>query len=111
MTHLVTEKCIKCKYTTCVSVCPVDCFHEGKNMLVINPDECIDCGVCIDECPVKAIIPDTSLNDLQDLQMLQVNKCSSQKWPVITKEKPQLVNAHKFKDVKNKYLKFFEENV
>ena len=59
MTYVVTEKCIRCKYLDCVEVCPVDCFYEGENMLVIHPDECIDCGVCEPECPVDAIRPDT----------------------------------------------------
>ena len=59
MTYVVTEACIKCKYTDCVEVCPVDCFYEGENMLVIHPDECIDCGVCEPECPADAIKPDT----------------------------------------------------
>ena len=59
MTYVVTEACIKCKYMDCVEVCPVDCFYEGENMLVINPDECIDCGVCEPECPPNAILPDT----------------------------------------------------
>ena len=58
MAHLVDDKCINCKHTTCVSVCPVDCFYEGENMLVINPEECIDCGACLPECPVKAIFAD-----------------------------------------------------
>ena len=59
MTYVVTEACIRCKYMDCVEVCPVDCFYEGENMLVIHPDECIDCGVCEPECPVEAILPDT----------------------------------------------------
>ena len=59
MTYIVNDKCIKCKFTDCVDVCPVDCFYEGENMLVINPDECIDCGVCEPECPVDAILSDT----------------------------------------------------
>ena len=59
MTYVVVENCIKCKYTDCVEVCPVDCFYEGENMLVIHPDECIDCGVCEPECPAEAIKPDT----------------------------------------------------
>ena len=59
MTYVVTEACIRCKYMDCVEVCPVDCFYEGENMLVIHPDECIDCGVCEPECPVDAILPDT----------------------------------------------------
>ena len=60
MTYVVTEDCIKCKYMDCVEVCPVDCFYEGDNMLVIHPDECIDCGVCEPECPPKAILPDSN---------------------------------------------------
>jgi ferredoxin len=59
MTYVVTEACIKCKYLDCVEVCPVDCFYEGENMLVIHPDECIDCGVCEPECPAEAIVPDS----------------------------------------------------
>ena len=55
MTFVVTENCIKCKYTDCVEVCPVDCFHEGENFLVIDPDECIDCSLCVPECPIDAI--------------------------------------------------------
>ena len=81
MTYLVNDKCIKCKYMDCVEVCPVDCFYEGENMLVINPDECIDCGVCEPECPVEAIIPD----DLDDgTKWLDVNEKYSQVWPNIT---------------------------
>ena len=59
MTHVVIDNCIKCKYMDCVEVCPVDCFYEGENMLVIHPDECIDCGVCVPECPAEAIVPDS----------------------------------------------------
>jgi ferredoxin len=59
MTYVVTDACIRCKYMDCVEVCPVDCFYEGENMLVINPSECIDCGVCEPECPAEAILPDT----------------------------------------------------
>ena len=63
MTYVVNDKCIKCKLTDCVEVCPVDCFYEGENMLVINPDECIDCGACVPECPVDAIFADTDIPD------------------------------------------------
>ena len=63
MTYIVTDACIKCKYTDCVEVCPVDCFYEGENMLVIHPDECIDCGACVPECPVDAIFADTDIPD------------------------------------------------
>ena len=81
MTYVVNEKCIKCKYTDCVEVCPVDCFYEGENMLVIHPDECIDCGVCEPECPVEAIKPDTEPG-LE--KWLELNRDFADKWPNIT---------------------------
>lgn len=87
MTFLVTENCIKCKYTDCVEVCPVDCFHEGENMLVINPDECIDCSLCVPECPIDAIIEEDEATDSQQ-HLYQLNKDMAQKWPVITEMKP-----------------------
>lgn len=99
MSHYVTEACIKCKYTDCVEVCPVDCFHEGPNFLVINPDECIDCGVCIPECPVEAIVDD---NTLVDRSWEDVNRRLATKWPVITRRKPELESAEEFKTVKEK---------
>ena len=76
MTYLVTEKCIRCKYTDCVEVCPVDCFYEGPNMLVIHPDECIDCGLCEPECPVNAIYVEDDLPKKYDifLTYIKVNK-------------------------------------
>jgi ferredoxin len=90
MTFVVTESCIKCKYTDCVEVCPVDCFYEGENMLVIHPDECIDCGVCEPECPIEAIKADTEpgLN-----QWLELNAQYSKLWPNITSRKPPLPEA------------------
>ena len=84
MTYVVNEKCIKCKYTDCVEVCPVDCFYEGENMLVIHPDECIDCGVCEPECPVDAIKPDTEPG-LE--KWLELNRKYSETWPNITSKK------------------------
>jgi len=102
MTYVVTESCIKCKHTDCVEVCPVDCFYEGPNMLVINPDECIDCGVCVPECPVEAIVAD---NDIAEDQtpFIEINKRLSQSgWPIITKRKEALPSAEEFKDIKNK---------
>ena len=84
MTYLVNDKCIKCKFMDCVEVCPVDCFYEGENMLVINPDECIDCGVCEPECPVEAIVPD-NLDD--GTKWLDINEKYSQTWPNITTKK------------------------
>jgi len=82
MTFVVTEKCIKCKYSDCVEVCPVDCFYEGENMLVINPDECIDCGVCEPECPVEAIKSDEALEPGEE-KWLEINRKYSGIWPMI----------------------------
>jgi ferredoxin len=107
MTHLVTENCIKCKHTDCVSVCPVDCFYEGPNFLAINPDECIDCGVCIPECPVDAIVADNDINTNTPL-WLEINTRLSNIWPVITKKKPALPEAEEWKDKPNK-LDLLEE--
>ena len=103
MTYLVNDKCIKCKHTDCVEVCPVDCFYEGDNMLVINPDECIDCGVCIPECPVDAIIEDTE--DI-DNKWYKLNEEYSNKWSNITKKKDPLPDAEKYKDEENKLEKY-----
>ena len=103
MTYLVNDKCIKCKHTDCVEVCPVDCFYEGDNMLVINPDECIDCGVCVPECPVDAIIEDTE--DI-DNKCYKLNEEYSNKWSNITKKKDPLPDAEKYKDEENKLEKY-----
>jgi ferredoxin len=83
MTYVVTENCIKCKYQDCVEVCPVDCFYEGENFLVIHPDECIDCGVCEPECPAEAIIPDT---EPDPNNWLEVNRKFAEIWPNITRK-------------------------
>ena len=94
MTHLVTENCIKCKHTDCVDVCPVDCFYEGPNFLVINPDECIDCAVCIPECPVNAIVQQDDIKDpIENQYWFDINKRLSNKWPVLTRKKPPLPDA------------------
>ena len=106
MTYLVNDKCIKCKHTTCVDVCPVDCFYEGKNMLVIKPDECIDCGVCEPECPVDAIISD---NDDKDKKWLEINKKYADIWPNINEKKDPPGDAEKWQNVKDKYNKFFSQ--
>jgi ferredoxin len=91
MTYVVTENCIKCKYTDCVEVCPVDCFYEGANMLVINPDECIDCGVCVPECPAEAIVADNepAATDF----WLEINRKYASAWPNIVAKKPPLPDA------------------
>jgi ferredoxin len=106
MTYVVTEACIKCKYTDCVDVCPVDCFYEGNNMLVINPDECIDCGVCEPECPVEAIKSD---NDAS-IEWLKINKEYASKWPNIAVAKKPYQHADHYKNEQNKYQRFFKEN-
>jgi len=104
MTYVVNDKCIKCKYTDCVEVCPVDCFYEGENMLVIHPDECIDCGVCEPECPADAIKPETEPNVEK---WLEINREYSEKWPNITAKKDALADADSFKDEDGKYEKYF----
>ena len=104
MTYIVNDKCIKCKYTDCVEVCPVDCFYEGENMLVINPDECIDCGVCVPECPVEAIEPESEDN----IDFLELNRKYSQTWPMINQKIDPLPDADKHADEENK-LKYLSE--
>lgn len=108
MTHVVTENCIKCKHTDCVVVCPVDCFYEGPNFLAINPDECIDCGVCIAECPVDAIVQDDD-KAVSNMQFwVDLNSRLAKKWPNITKRKDPLPDAEDWKDKPNK-LDLLEE--
>ncbi len=85
MTFVVTENCIKCKYMDCVEVCPVDCFHEGPNFLVIDPDECIDCTLCEPECPVEAIFSEDELPAGQE-QFKKLNAELARNWPVITEK-------------------------
>ena len=106
MTYVVTDACIKCKYTDCVEVCPVDCFHEGPNMLVIDPEECIDCTLCEPECPVEAIVSEDDVPADQQ-QFLQLNAELSKNWHVITKAKDAPPDADDWKDVKDK-LKLLE---
>lgn len=104
MTYVVTEACIKCKYMDCVEVCPVDCFYEGENMLVIHPDECIDCGVCEPECPPEAILPDS---DPAADNWLELNKQYSDAWPNINRKGEAPADADEHKDVEGKYAKYF----
>lgn len=111
MTYMVTDNCVMCKHTDCVEVCPVDCFYEGENFLVINPDECIDCGVCEPECPVDAIVPDTSFNNPGEAQRWEeINRKYSLRWPVITTKKTALPDAEKWNGVSNKFEEHFSEN-
>ena len=104
MPYVVTDGRIKCKYTDCVEVCPVDCFYEGENMLVIHPDECIDCGVCEPECPAEAIVPDT---DDRATKWLELNRDYSGQWPNITRKKDAPPDADEFKGVDGKFEKYF----
>jgi len=107
MTYVVNDKCIKCKYTDCVEVCPVDCFYEGENMLVIHPDECIDCGVCEPECPADAIKPDT---EPSVERWLELNRQYADNWPNITAKKPALLGADEVRDEPDKFEKYFSPN-
>ncbi len=107
MTFVVTEACIKCKYTDCVEVCPVDCFHEGPNFLAINPDECIDCNLCVPECPVDAIVPDEDLPKTQQ-HFIELNARLAKKWPVIIAAKSAPKDADKWAEVTEK-LDLLEE--
>ncbi len=104
MTYVVMDQCIKCKFMDCVEVCPVDCFYEGENMLVIHPDECIDCGVCEPECPVDAIKPD--LED-GDGKWLKINTEYAQLWPNITRKGDAPADADAFRDETGKFEKYF----
>ncbi len=106
MPFIVTESCIKCKYTDCVEVCPVDCFHEGPNMLVIDPDECIDCTLCEPECPVEAIMSDEDVDESMQ-NFIELNAELSREWPVINSMKDAPADADDWKEVKDK-LKYLE---
>ena len=101
MTFVVTEPCIKCKYTDCVEVCPVDCFYEGENFLVIHPDECIDCGLCVPECPVDAILSEEEVGEEQ-AEFLELNAKLAELWPNITVRKDPPPDADDWVDVKAK---------
>lgn len=107
MTYVVTDNCIRCKYTDCVEVCPVDCFYEGENMLVINPEECIDCGVCEPECPADAIRSDTEAG-LET--WLELNARYASVWPNLTVKKDPLPEAAQMDGVEEKFKKFFSPN-
>ncbi len=106
MTYVVTENCIRCKYTDCVEVCPVDCFYEGENMLVIHPDECIDCGVCEPECPADAIKSDT---DVGIEEWLTLNASYAKVWPNLTIKKDALAEAKEMDGVQGKMQYFSPE--
>ena len=107
MTYVVVDNCIMCKYTDCVEVCPVDCFYEGKVMLVIDPEECIDCGVCEPECPAEAILPDTEPG-LE--KWIELNAKYARVWPNITAQKEPLPDAERRDGEENKLEKYFSED-
>ncbi|MBC7162479.1 MAG: ferredoxin family protein [Immundisolibacter sp.] len=107
MAFVVTEACIKCKYTDCVEVCPVDCFREGPNMLVIDPDECIDCTLCVAECPVEAIVDEEEVAADQQ-EFIELNARLSQLWPPITQRKDAPADAEQWAGVPGK-RKLLEE--
>jgi len=106
MTYVVVEDCIKCKYTDCVDVCPVDCFHEGPNFLVIDPEECIDCTLCEPECPIGAIFADDDVPEGQE-KFIALNAELSLEWPVINASKDPLPDADEWSGVPDK-LKLLE---
>ncbi|MGD8407133.1 MAG: ferredoxin family protein [Thiohalophilus sp.] len=106
MTYVVTDNCIKCKYTDCVEVCPVDCFHEGPNFLVIDPEECIDCTLCEPECPAEAIFAEDDVPAGME-NFTELNAELAQEWPVITDMKEPPADAKEWDGVPNK-LKYLE---
>ena len=106
MTYIVTEACIRCKYTDCVDVCPVDCFHEGPNFLVIDPEECIDCSLCEPECPAQAIFAEDDIPAGQE-HFLELNQELSAGWPVITEKKDAPADAEEW-DGKPDKLQYLE---
>ena len=101
MTYVVTEPCIRCKYTDCVDVCPVDCFHEGPNFLAIDPEECIDCGLCVPECPVGAILAEDDVPESQS-RFIALNAALSRQWKSITQRKMPPADADTWAEVKDK---------
>jgi len=106
MTYVVSENCIRCKYTDCVEVCPVDCFREGPNFLVIDPDECIDCTLCVAECPVDAIFAEEDLPEGQS-HFTELNAELAKKWKPIVAKKDAPADADKWRGLKDK-LRFLE---
>jgi ferredoxin len=101
MAFVVTELCVNCKFTDCVTVCPVDCFHEGPNLVVINPEHCIDCALCEPECPIGAIVSEDELTDSQRV-FLEINRQKSAIWPSITAKKNPMPEASEWQDITEK---------
>ena len=107
MAYIVAEPCIKCKYSDCVAVCPVECFHEGPNFLVIDPDVCIDCAVCVPECPVGAIVADTDVTAAQH-GFIEMNARYAALWPVISEARQPLPDAEEWASVTDKRVQLVE---
>ncbi len=101
MTFVVTDNCIRCKYTDCVDVCPVDCFHEGEHMLVIDPEVCIDCALCVPECPIDAIASDKELPE-KYVHFIELNARLAREWPVLDHTKEHSGDADEWADRENK---------
>jgi len=101
MTYVVTQNCIQCKYTDCVDVCPVDCFVEGPNFLAIDPEECIDCTLCVAECPVEAIFSEDDVPEDQ-IEFIEINAKLAKVWPIISEKKDALPDADEFAAQTNK---------
>jgi len=107
MSYVVTEKCIQCKHTDCVEVCPVSCFHDGPNFVVIDPNECIDCNLCAQECPVSAIYSEDELPTDQR-KFIEINKRLSKTWPVIKEKHQALPDSEKWALIDNKLSELIE---
>ena len=101
MAFIVAEPCVKCKFTDCVTACPVDCFYEGVNMLVIHPEECIDCGACVPECPVEAIFEESDVPSEWD-EYIELNAKYAEEWPQIVEQKDPMDSADEFREVAKK---------
>jgi ferredoxin len=101
MAFVITESCINCRHTDCVDICPVDCFHAGPNFLVIDPCECIDCGICVNECPENAIVSERDLDECQE-EFIILNRELSKYWPVITKKVSRMPDALEWSKVSKK---------
>ncbi|UTC24668.1 ferredoxin family protein [Candidatus Comchoanobacter bicostacola] len=101
MAYIVSDQCINCKYTDCVEACPVDCFHEGPNMVIINPEECIDCNLCVSECPINAIYSEEDLPENQQ-HMKEINAKYADIWPLIDQKKDPMPDAEKWETITNK---------
>ena len=101
MAYVVAEPCVRCKYTDCVAVCPVDCFREGENFLVIDPEECIDCGACVPECPVEAIFDEDDVPD-KWAEYIELNATLAVQWSVIDDSKAPHPDAEAMREVEDK---------